>query len=99
MITPLHETFHQHTTPTEHQSIDELIVPFKGRWGFIRTWGFQDVVRANSNGYDNCLELYSGYEAKNDVFRPNWQLGQFHGQSIQRIPIAPTSSGEKYICY
>ncbi|KAE9545778.1 hypothetical protein AGLY_001321 [Aphis glycines] len=61
----LHKTFHDCASPTEHVSIDEMMIPFKGKSHlkqYIQSkpkkWGFKIWVQANSNGYVNCFEPY-----------------------------------------
>lgn len=77
VITALHAAFHEHSSTTEHQSIDEMIVPFKGRSRMKQyvlnkphPWGFKIWVRANSNGYVNCFEMYQGKETKKEGYGP-----------------------------
>ena len=64
-LTKLHETFHDAATPEESQSIDEMMIPFKGRSGlkqYIKSkpkkWGFKMWVRAGVSGYVYCFEPY-----------------------------------------
>ena len=68
----LYQTFHDAVSPTEHQSVDEMLVPFKGRSllkqylkGKPKKWGFKIWVRASVHGYVHCFELYEG--AKTDT--------------------------------
>lgn len=63
----LHETFHTSVVPEERQSIDEMIVPFKGKSSLKmymkqkpKKWGFKLWIRASSTGYISCFELYQG---------------------------------------
>lgn len=63
----LHDMFHSAMTPEEYQSIDEMMVPFKGKSSlkqYIKSkpkkWGFKVWVKASSKGFVNCFELYEG---------------------------------------
>lgn len=62
----LHTSFHESVVPKERQSIDEMIVPFKGKSSlkqYLRNkpkkWGFKLWIRASNSGY-SCFELYQG---------------------------------------
>ena len=63
----LQERFLEAVTPEEFHSIDEQIIPFKGRHSskqYIpkkpKPWGFKVWVRAGSSGYTYRFELYQG---------------------------------------
>ena len=55
------------TEPEERHSIDEQIIPFKGRsvmWLYIQNkphkWGFKVFTRAGSSGSMYTIEIYQG---------------------------------------
>lgn len=63
----LHHTFHEARQPEESQSIDEMMVPFKGRSSLKqyikskpKSWGFKIWVRAGVSGYVYCFEIFQG---------------------------------------
>lgn len=63
----LHKTFHEARQPEECHSVDEMMVPFKGRSTikqYIKSkpkpWGFKIWVRAGVSGYVYCFEIFQG---------------------------------------
>lgn len=67
LLDVLHTTFHDAKSDEENQSIDEMVIPFKGRSTlkqYIKNkpkkWGFKVWVRSSATGYVSCFELYSG---------------------------------------
>ena len=56
------------TTPAEHQSIDEMMVPYKGKFGNIRhyirgklhPWGFKVWARCSVQGLLHDFDVYQG---------------------------------------
>ncbi|XP_046396458.1 piggyBac transposable element-derived protein 3-like [Ischnura elegans] len=63
----LHKSFHNALDPEEFQSIDEMMIPFKGRSSLKnylpkkpKKWGYKTWVRAGVSGYVFCFELYQG---------------------------------------
>lgn len=73
----LHKTFHESVDPPEHQSIDEMLIPFKGRSGLKqylkkkpKKWGFKVWVRASPNGYVHCFETYQSSQSPRSTYGP-----------------------------
>lgn len=73
----LHKTFHDCASPTENISIDEMMIPFKGKSNlkqYIQSkpkkWGFKIWVQANSNGYVNCFEPYQASTQDRSKYGP-----------------------------
>ncbi|XP_049782391.1 piggyBac transposable element-derived protein 2-like [Schistocerca cancellata] len=76
----LRETFSGTVTPAEYQSIDKMIIPFKGRSRakqYIKSkpkkWGFEAWVRSSSDGYMTVLEMYQEKrQGQNNTLSPNF---------------------------
>lgn len=73
----LHETFHEAVDPPEHQSLDQMLISFKGRSAlkqYLRNkpikWGFKVGVRASPNGYVHCFQAYQPSETKKSTYGP-----------------------------
>lgn len=74
----LHQTFHEANDNPEHQAIDEMMIPFKGRFylkQYLRNkpkkWGFKVWARAGVSGYIHCFEMYQGSDkSKRSKFGP-----------------------------
>jgi hypothetical protein len=73
----LHKTFHDCASPNENISIDEMMIPFKGKSNlkqYIQSkpkkWGFKIWVQANSNGYVNCFEPYQASTQDRSKYGP-----------------------------
>lgn len=67
VLNKLHETFHNAVEPEEYHSVDEMMIPFKGRSSLKqylpkkpKKWGYKMWVRAGISGYVYCFELYQG---------------------------------------
>lgn len=63
----LNITFSAAASPEENMSIDEMLVPFKGRSALknympmkLKKWGFLIWIRAGSSGYIYKMEFYQG---------------------------------------
>ena len=74
--------------PSEHQSIDEQMVPFKGRSSIKQymknkphKWGYKFFTRASSNGIVHDFEFYQG---KNTVLPESDEFG-ISGAVILRL--------------
>ncbi|KAF0682270.1 piggyBac transposable element-derived protein 3-like, partial [Aphis craccivora] len=74
----LHQTFHEANDNSEHQAIDEMMIPFKGRNSlkqYLRNkpkkWGFKVWARAGVSGYIYYFEMYQGSDkSKRSKFGP-----------------------------
>lgn len=67
ILDKLHETFHAAVDSEECHSVDEMMIPFKGRSSLKqylpkkpKRWGYKMWVRAGISGYVYCFELYQG---------------------------------------
>lgn len=67
ILTKLHETFHKAADNEEYQSVDEMMIPFKGRSSIKQylpkkpqKWGYKMWCRAGVSGYIYCFELFQG---------------------------------------
>jgi hypothetical protein len=67
ILNKLHETFHAAVDSEECHSVDEMMIPFKGRSSLKqylprkpKRWGYKMWVRAGISGYVYCFELYQG---------------------------------------
>ncbi|KAM7310521.1 piggyBac transposable element-derived protein 3 [Ixodes scapularis] len=67
VIDTLNRTFSLAVDPEEYQSVDEMMIPFKGRSSikqFLpskpKRWGFKVWVRAGASGYIYKFEVYQG---------------------------------------
>lgn len=87
VLTALHSAFHDACSNEEFQSIDEMIIPFKGRSHLKqyvknkpKKWGFKVWVRAGVSGYVHCFELYEGAKKS----KTNSELGPI-GDMVVRL--------------
>jgi hypothetical protein len=71
----LKSTFLQNGPLEEHHSIDEMMIPFKGRSQmkqYIKSkpkpWGFKCWARASSSGYIHEFEMYEGAAVGKETF-------------------------------
>ncbi|XP_039290397.1 piggyBac transposable element-derived protein 3 [Nilaparvata lugens] len=67
ILDKLHENFHAAVDAEECHSVDEMMIPFKGRSSLKqylprkpKRWGYKMWVRAGISGYVYCFELYQG---------------------------------------
>lgn len=67
VLQKFHETFHAAVSPEEFQSVDEIMIPFRGRSQLKqylhkepKKWGFKMWMRAGISGYVYCFDLYRG---------------------------------------
>lgn len=67
VIDALNEAFCSAVDPEEYQSVDEMVIPFKGRSSIKqylpskpKRWGFKVWVRAGVSGYIYRFEVYQG---------------------------------------
>lgn len=74
ILNKLHETFHNAVEPEECHSVDEMMIPFKGRSSLKqylpkkpKKWGYKMWVRAGISGYVYCFELYQGASCTNSA--------------------------------
>lgn len=82
----LHQTFHEANDNSEHQAIDEMMIPFKGRNSlkqYLRNkpkkWEFKVWARAGVSGYIYCFEMHQGSDkSKRSKFGPT-------GDSVLRL--------------
>lgn len=63
----LHKVYHEALDPEEYMSIDEMMIPFKGRSSLKnylpkkpKRWGYKVWARAGTTGYLYCFEIYQG---------------------------------------
>lgn len=69
----LHNSFHAAGNEQEHQAIDEMMIPFKGRHSgkqYLKSkpnkWGFKMWVRASSDGFVHCYDAYQSKKTKEE---------------------------------
>lgn len=73
----LHKTFLECVDPPEHQSIDEMLIPFKGKSQLKqylknkpKKWGFKFWIRASPGGYVHKFEGYQSSTVEKSIYGP-----------------------------